>query len=116
VLGTDALDAYDFDDDIPLTDNGVKNEEEYKEEIMNSTEEVDKTDRTQPFPEKCLQLYTFNTLETGVLFDEDKNTITSDSDRMAARIDGVNGLLKIDALVGRNVIEEREDLGYENLE
>lgn len=116
VLGTDSLDAYDFDDDIPLTDNGVKNEEKYKEEIMNSTEEADKTDHTQPFPEKCLQLYTFNTLETGVLFKEDKNTIISDPDRMAARIDGVNGLLKIDALIGRNVIEERKDLGFENLE
>ena len=94
----------------------MEEKEKYKEEILNSTEEADKTDHTQPFPEKCLQLYTFNTLETGVLFDQDKNTIISDPDRMAARIDGVNGLLKIDALIGRNVIEERGDLGYENLE
>ena len=116
VLDGDSLDDYDFDDDIPLTDDGVKKEEQYKEEIMTSTEEAGKTDHTQPLPEECLQLHTFNTLETGVVFEEDKNTIKSDPARVAARIDGVNGLLKIDALIGRNVTEERDALGFENLE
>lgn len=98
--------AEEDSDDQPFVDD-VKNEEEYKKELIEEN-----NPKSDPFDlvEHHIKFYTFNTLETGLVFDANGNII-SDKAWIDSRIDGANGLIKIDRLQGNNSLQsEREYL------
>lgn len=89
------------DNPLPFINEDVIPEEKYKEILDNTNDEEEKPLSKVEDNEIHMLLHSFNTFETGVIFDDNGNIIIDDQNRRNARIDSVNGLIKIDNLLGR---------------
>lgn len=92
------------DDYTPLSDNDIIKEGQYQKKVegANSTTHPAKSTVGQGNSLTML-LHTFATFQTGVIKDQDGNYVTEGGQPWEdVRIDGVNGLKKIDALLGRS--------------
>lgn len=112
-----APDINPYSDNIaPITNTDIITEGEYIEQLNSSNEitpfESSTIDDSEQIQVETLQ-HSFNTFETGILFDNESYPIISQwSD---ARIDSVNGLIKIDKLKGIGLRKEDSyvsQLGY----
>lgn len=91
------------DSDSEVIVNTVKDEEKYKQAIdkynSNDSPEIKVTQNNKGIIDLEIFLYSFNTFELGVVVDADGNII-DDGKWSQTRIDSINGLRKIDQLVG----------------
>lgn len=93
---------------LPIVDMSTKSEEEYKKLLDNTMEEeneVKKNERGKEKKNPALKIiaYSANTFETGVTHDNEDNVIQLGTpERYNARIDSINGLIKIDTLLNKN--------------
>ena len=95
------------DDATPLTNTDIIPQSEYYNQIDNSNESTELPQseliiENQDSPIGInMQMYTFNTFETGVLRGENGEVVPAgDQKHMDVRIDSTNGLVKIDKLLG----------------
>lgn len=90
------------ENDAPIINNDVINEVEYREKINSSNDEKitpeSTADSNQPQIVIEMLLHSFNTFETGVLGEENGQIVRNGSED---RIDSVNGLMKIDGILGK---------------
>lgn len=96
------------EDSSPITQTDIIEESAYQEAVDTSNQEVNlpqsTTDDTQASIAINMLLHTFNTFETGVLVGPNGEPVPVGSQAwMNARIDSINGLIKIDQLLGRPV-------------
>ena len=96
------------EDSSPITQTDIIEESAYQEAVDTSNQEVNlpqsTTDDTQASITINMLLHTFNTFETGVLIGPNGEPVPVGSQAwMNARIDSINGLIKIDQLLGRPV-------------
>lgn len=96
------------EDSSPITQTDIIEEVAYQEAVDTSNQEVNlpqsTTDDTQASIAINMLLHTFNTFETGVLVGPNGEPVPVGSQAwMNARIDSINGLIKIDQLLGRPV-------------
>lgn len=96
------------EDSSPITQTDIIEESAYQEAIDTSNQEVNlpqsTTDDTQASIAINMLLHTFNTFETGVLVGPNGEPVPVGNQAwMNARIDSINGLIKIDQLLGRPV-------------
>lgn len=96
------------EDSSPITQTDIIEESTYQEAVDTSNQEVNlpqsTTDDTQASITINMLLHTFNTFETGVLIGPNGEPVPVGSQAwMNARIDSINGLIKIDQLLGRPV-------------
>lgn len=96
------------EDSSPITQTDIIEESAYQEAVDTSNQEVNlpqsTTDDTQASITINMLLHTFNTFETGVLIGPNGEPVPVGSQAwMNARIDSINGLVKIDQLLGRPV-------------
>ena len=93
---------------LPIVDMSTKSEEEYKKLLDNTMEEDDDIKKNQVGKEKKnptlnIIAYSASTFETGVLHDSQDNVIQLGTpERYNARIDNINGLIKVDALQNKD--------------
>ena len=92
----------------PITQTDIIEESTYQKDVDTSNQEVNlpqsTTDDTQASITINMLLHTFNTFETGVLIGPNGEPVPVGSQAwMNARIDSINGLIKIDQLLGRPV-------------
>lgn len=98
-----------YEEDLsPITQTDIIEESTYQEAVDTSNQEVNlpqsTTDDTQASITINMLLHTFNTFETGVLIGPNGEPVPVGSQAwMNARIDSINGLIKIDQLLGRPV-------------
>ena len=98
-----------YEEDLsPITQTDIIEESAYQEAVDTSNQEVNlpqsTTDDTQASIAINMLLHTFNTFETGVLVGPNGEPVPVGSQEwMNARIDSINGLIKIDQLLGRPV-------------
>ena len=96
------------EDSSPITQTDIIEESAYQEAVDTSNQEVNlpqsTTDDTQASITINMLLHTFNTFETGVLVGPNGEPVPVGSQTwMNARIDSINGLIKIDQLLGKPV-------------
>lgn len=96
------------EDSSPITQTDIIEESAYQKAVDTSNQEVNlpqsTTDDTQVSITINMLLHTFNTFETGVLVGPNGKPVPVGSQAwMDARIDSVNGLVKIDKLLGRPI-------------
>ena len=91
-----------YEDDInSITNTDVINEKDYKGQLDQISEDSSgrpssKISVDQGLYKLYMLLHSFNTYETGLQTDADGNLINQSQDWADARIDSINGLLKID--------------------
>ena len=100
-------------DSSPITQTDVISESDYEEAVDNSNQDANipqsTADSSQTSIAIDMLLHTLNTFETGVLFDQQGNPIpVGGQEWMDARIDSVNGLVKIDQLLGKPIRKKQE--------
>ena len=98
-----------YEDNLnPITETDIMPENEYQVAIDTSNTDKDipqsTADSTQERISISMLLHTFNTFETGVLIGQDGKPVPVGSQEwMDARIDSVNGLIKIDQALGKPI-------------
>ena len=98
-----------YEDNLnPITETDIMPENEYQAAIDTSNTDKDipqsTADSTQERISISMLLHTFNTFETGVLIGQDGMPVPVGSQEwMDARIDSINGLIKIDQALGKPV-------------
>ena len=95
-------------DASPITQTDIIEEVAYQEAVDTSNQEVNLPQSTTNDAQASIAinmlLHTFNTFETGVLVGPNGEPVPVGSQKwMNARIDSINGLVKIDQLLGRPV-------------
>lgn len=96
------------EDSSPITQTDIIQDSAYQEAVDTSNQEVNlpqsTTDNTQASIAINMLLHTFNTFETGVLVGPNGEPVPVGGQAwMDARIDSINGLVKIDQLSGRPI-------------
>ncbi len=105
-------DGYDYGGNLaPITDNDTTGDLEYSGELDLSSEDLTLPQSyVNPVIEQetigiNMLLHSFNTFETGVLFDDNGNPIPNGTTNWEdnPRIDSINGLVKIDLLQSKGI-------------
>lgn len=94
------------DNAAPITQTEIINDEQYQSKVDQSSENPDIAQSTVTQSADAITidmlLHTFNTFESGVLVGEDGKPLPIGSQEwMDARIDSVNGLVKVDRALGK---------------
>lgn len=100
-------------DSSPITQTDIIDDSSYEKAVDTSNQEVNlpqsMTDDNQAGIAIEMLLHTFNTFETGVLADSDDKPIPVGSQEwMDARIDSINGLVKVDQALGNPIRTVKE--------
>lgn len=102
------------EDQTPITNTDIIPQKEYQQNIDQSNQEeyLPQSNAIQNDSESVgieMLLHTFNTFETGVLIGSDGKPLpVGDQSWADARIDSVNGLVKIDQLLGKSTRTVRQ--------
>lgn len=101
------------DDASPITQTDIIDDSSYEKAVDTSNQEVNLPQSTADDNQVGIAiemlLHTFNTFETGVLVGQDGKPVPVGSQEwMNARIDSVNGLVKIDQALGKPVRTVKE--------
>ena len=102
------------EDEAPLINTDIINEDDYKQQIDESNESKNIPESTVEVTDKLIKienmlLHSFNSFEIGVAIDNNGYPVSFGSQQyMDARIDSVNGLIKIDKLLNHPIRKVQE--------
>lgn len=107
----DLVSPLEDDDETPLIDP-PSSEPEYKKELDDKNEDENLPSNAISVEQDAIHLdmilHSFNTYESGVVYDLITESILSSPDRMAARRDSINGLKKAEQILGKSLLKSSE--------